>query len=53
MDLVFRIEDALGRDIPMERWQRFLEERLPYGEHARSVTAEVVREFAEREACRC
>jgi acyl carrier protein len=53
MDLVFRIEDALGRDIPMDRWQRFLDERLPSGEHFRSVTAEVVREFAEREACRC
>lgn len=53
MDLVFRIEDALSRDIPMGRWERFVEERLPSGDHARTITAEVVREFAEREACRC
>lgn len=52
MDLVFRIEDALGRDIPIGRWERFLVERLPAGEHTETVTAEVVREFAEREACR-
>jgi hypothetical protein len=30
-----------------------VEERLPSGDHARTITAEVVREFAEREACRC
>jgi acyl carrier protein len=53
LDLVFRIEDAIGRKIPIGRWERFVEERLPGGDHARTITAEIVREFAEREACRC
>ena len=52
LDLVFRIEDVIGRKIPVGRWQRFVEERLPGGDHARTITAEILREFAEREACR-
>ncbi|MDQ2767380.1 MAG: phosphopantetheine-binding protein [Gemmatimonadota bacterium] len=53
MDLVFRIEDAIGRKIKIGTWERYVEERLPEGDHAHSITAEIVREFAEREACRC
>ncbi|HEY8795056.1 MAG TPA: phosphopantetheine-binding protein [Gemmatimonadaceae bacterium] len=52
LDLVFRIEDVIGRRIPIGRWERFIEERLPDGDHGHTITAEIVREFAEREACR-
>ncbi|MBA2683451.1 MAG: hypothetical protein H0U66_03040 [Gemmatimonadaceae bacterium] len=52
LDLVFRIEDIIGRRIPVGTWERYVEERLPAGNHATTITAEIVREFAEREACR-
>jgi len=41
MDLVFRLEDALGFRIPFPRWQRFIEETL------QGQTPEGVREFQE------
>lgn len=50
LDLVFRLEECLGKDIPIERWQRFLEERLPRGDYARTITTAIVTEFAAREA---
>ncbi len=53
LDLVFRIEDVIGRRIKIGTWERYVDERLPAGDHARTITAEIVREFAEREACRC
>jgi acyl carrier protein len=51
LDLVFRIEDVIGRRIPIGRWERFVDVRLPDGDHARTITTEIVREFAELEAC--
>jgi acyl carrier protein len=52
LDLVFRIEDIIGRRIKMGTWERYVDERLPEGEHSRTITSEIVREFAERESCR-
>jgi acyl carrier protein len=52
LDLVFRIEDIIGRRIKIGAWERYVDERLPEGRHARMITPEFVREFAEREACR-
>lgn len=52
LDLVFRIEDIIGRRIPVGTWERYVDERLPSGDHAHTITSEIIREFAEREACR-
>jgi acyl carrier protein len=52
LDLVFRIEDIIGRRIKLGTWERYVDERLPKGDHSRTITPEIVREFAEREACR-
>lgn len=52
LDLVFRIEDLIGRRIPIGRWERFIEERLPDGDHSHTITTGIVCEFAERESCR-
>ena len=49
MDLVFRLEDALGFPIPFPRWQRFLEETLEGRDPAVAITPEVVQLFAEQE----
>jgi acyl carrier protein len=52
LDLVFRLEEALGTRIPYTRWQRFLEERLPGADLSLAITPEVVRAFAEEEMAR-
>jgi acyl carrier protein len=48
VDLVFRLEEALGKQVPQERWTAFLRQRLPTGEYATCITTSVVREFAEQ-----
>jgi acyl carrier protein len=48
VDLVFRLEEALGKPVPPERWTAFLRQRLPMGQYVTSITAAVVREFAEQ-----
>jgi acyl carrier protein len=50
LDLVFRLEEALGRKIPVARWVSFVRERLADQDLAVAITPEVIREFAEREA---
>ncbi len=50
LDLVFRIEEALGKRIPITRWQRYLERRFGNGDLSEVITTEVVRQFAEEEA---
>jgi len=50
LDFVFRLEQALGRKIPPSRWGDFVKERLDGEDPASGITADVVREFAEREA---
>ena len=52
MDLVFRLEDALGRSIPYTRWQRFLEVNLAGSDLSVAITPEVVRACAEEEIAR-
>ena len=52
LDLVFRLEEALGTRIPYTRWQRFLEVTLPDADLATAITPEVVRAFAEEEAAK-
>ncbi len=50
LDLVFRLEDVIGRKIPFSRWQRFLEVTLPDQDLAVAITPEVVESFAQQEA---
>jgi acyl carrier protein len=52
LDLVFRLEEALGTRIPYTRWQRFLETRLAGADLSAAITPEVVRGFAEEEMVR-
>jgi len=52
LDLVFHLEQGLGRKIPVARWGSFVDERLAGQELARAITTDVIREFAEREAAR-
>ena len=48
IDLVFRLEEALGMPVPPDRWAAFLRQRLPQGQYATSITTTIVREFAEQ-----
>lgn len=52
LDLIFRLEDGIGKSIPMEHWQHFLTERLPGADYMAAITPAIVTEFAEREARR-
>jgi acyl carrier protein len=52
LDLVFRLEEALGTRIPYTRWQLFLETRLAGADLSVAITPEVVRRFAEEEMVR-
>jgi len=49
LDLIFRIEEALGVKIPPDRWSQFVAERLPDRNLVTAITTETVVEFAERE----
>jgi acyl carrier protein len=46
LDLVFQLEEALGKRIPFTRWQRYLEDRFGTGDITRRITPRVVLEFA-------
>ena len=50
LDLVFQLEEALGKRIPFTSWQRYLEERLGTADLSQTITTEVVRDFALGEA---
>lgn len=50
LDLVFHLEEALGKRIPFTRWQHYLEERFGTGDLSQSITTTVVRDFAFHEA---
>lgn len=50
LDLVFRIEDTLGTDIPVGRWGEFIKQRLGEDDLEHRITVAIVLEFAEREA---
>ena len=49
LDLIFRIEEVVGKKIPTARWDAFVTERLPGADLANAITTAVVVEFAERE----
>jgi len=49
LDLVFQLEEALGKRIPYTRWQSYVTERFGTGDLSQVITAEVVRDFAECE----
>jgi len=50
LDIVFRLEQFLGRKIQVSRWGAFVKERLAEADLSTAITADVVREFAERES---
>lgn len=50
LDLVFRLEEALGVRIPPDCWAQFVAERLPDQDLRTAITTAIVLEFAEREA---
>jgi len=52
LDLIFRLEDALGMRIPYTRWQDFLAVTLAGADLSTAITPEVVRAFAEGEMAR-
>jgi len=49
LDLVFQLEEALGKPIPFTRWQTYVTQRFGNGDLSQAITTEVVREFAESE----
>jgi acyl carrier protein len=49
VDLIFRIEDVIGRKIPTSRWGTFVLERFGSADLTRVITSAVFVEFAELE----
>jgi acyl carrier protein len=49
LDLTFRLEEILGKKIPIARWDAFVTERLSGADLSCAITTAVVVEFAERE----
>jgi len=49
LDLLFRIEEVIGRKVPVSRWETFVNERLPGANLAEAITVAFVAEFAEGE----
>ena len=45
VDLIFRLEEALGVPVTVSRWAAFLRSRLPEHDHAALITAALVQEF--------
>ncbi len=52
LDLVFRLEDALGAPIPYTRWQQFLTANLAGADPSTAITPDTVQAFAEQELAR-
>ncbi|MEP6550100.1 MAG: acyl carrier protein [Gemmatimonadales bacterium] len=52
LDLIFRIEEAIGKKVPVSRWEAFVRERLPGADLTQAITVAIVVEFAERERAR-
>lgn len=49
LDLLFRLEESLGRTIPPERWSDYVRDRTRSEDIASAITTQLVLEFAERE----
>jgi acyl carrier protein len=52
LDLIFRLEEALGTRIPYTRWQHFLSTTLAGADLSTAITPAVVRAFAEEQMAR-
>jgi acyl carrier protein len=52
LDLIFRIEEAIGKKVPVSHWESFVRERLPGADLRLAITVAIVVEFAERERSR-
>jgi acyl carrier protein len=50
LDLVFRLEDVIGKRIPASHWGRFVHERFGDRNVSDSITVDTIREFAACEA---
>ena len=50
LDIIFNLEETLGRSIPQSHWQRYVEHRFGGGDLSKRITTTVIREFAEQEA---
>lgn len=50
LDLVFHLEDVIGKPIPASHWGRFIHDRFGDGNVSDLITVDTVREFAEHEA---
>lgn len=49
LDLIFRMEEVVGKKIPVSRWEIFITTRLPGADLTRAITLAIVAEFAEQE----
>lgn len=49
LDLIFRIEEVIGKKVPVSRWEAFINARLPGADLSRAITLAIVVEFAEQE----
>ena len=52
LDLIFRIEEVIGKKVPVSRWEAFVRERFAGANLAEAITVAVVAEFAEVERAR-
>jgi acyl carrier protein len=52
LDLVFRIEEVIGKKVPVTRWEAFVNTRLPGADLSSAITLAIVVEFAEQERSR-
>ncbi len=50
LDLVFRLEDVVGKRIPADRWDRFVRRRTEGRDPSHAITVRTILEFAEEEA---
>jgi len=47
LDLIFRIEEVVGKKLPVSRWEAFIRERLPGAILSEAITVSILVEFAE------
>lgn len=52
LDLIFRIEEVVGKKVPVSRWETFINTRLPGADLSRAITLAIAVEFAEQERSR-
>ena len=52
LDLLFRLEEALGEKVAVQRWEEFLRRRLTGADAATGITLELVVAFVEEQRSR-